>query len=73
VAGQVVQEQLAGLEPAVPRAAVHRAALKGAAAVAVREVAVREVAVPAARQVGQVGLAVTAPRGPNVRAAPSES
>jgi hypothetical protein len=36
-------------------------------------VAVREVAVPAARQVGQVGLAVTAPRGPNVRAAPSES
>ena len=24
-------------------------------------------------QVGQVGLAVTAPRGPNVRAAPSES
>ena len=65
--GQVVLE-LAGPEPAVPRAA-----LKGAAAVAVPEVAVREVAVPAARQVGQVGLAVTAPRGPNVRAAPSES
>ena len=62
--GQVVLE-LAGPEPAVPRAA-----LKGAAAVAVPEVAVREVAVPAARQ---VGLAVTAPRGPNVRAAPSES
>jgi len=76
----VVQEQLAGPEPAVHRAAVHRAALKGAAAVAVLEVAVlevavlvvavREVAVPAARQ---VGLAVTVPRGPNVRAAPSES
>ena len=66
--GQVVLE-LAGLEPAVHRAAVHRAALKGAAAVAVLEVAV-----PAARQVGQaVGLAVTMPRGPNVRAAPSES
>ena len=64
MAGQVVQEQLAGLEAAVPRAA-----LKGAAAVAVLEVAV-----PAARQVGQaVGLAVTMPRGPNVRAAPSES
>jgi hypothetical protein len=72
VAGQVVQEQLAGLEPAVPRAA-----LKGAAAVAVLVAAVL-VAVPAARQVGQavglaVGLAVTVPRGPNVRAAPSES
>ena len=62
--GQVVLE-LAG----------HREALKGAAAVAVLEVAVlevavREVAVPAARQ---VVLTVTVPRGPNVRAAPSES
>jgi len=72
VVGQVVLE-VAGPELAVRPAAVPRAALKGAAAVAVREVAVREVAVPAARQVGQVGLAVTAPRGPNVRAAPSES
>ena len=61
--GQVV------LELAGPPAAVPRAALKGAAAVAVL-VAVLEVAVPAARQVGQ---AVTMPRGPNVRAAPSES
>jgi len=74
VVGQVVLE-VAGPEQAVRPAAVPRAALKGAAAVAVpevavREVAVREVAVPAARQ---VGLAVTAPRGPNVRAAPSES
>jgi hypothetical protein len=72
VVGQGVLE-VAGPEPAVPQGAVPRAALKGAAAVAVPEVAVREVAVPAARQVGQVGLAVTAPRGPNVRAAPSES
>jgi len=72
VVGQVVLE-VAGPGQAVRPAAVPRAALKGAAAVAVREVAVREVAVPAARQVGQVGLAVTAPRGPNVRAAPSES
>ncbi len=56
--GQVVLE-LAG----------HREALKGAAAVAVLEVAV-----PAVRQVGQaVGLAMTVPRGPNVRAAPSET
>ena len=70
--GQVVLE-LAGPELAAHQGAVPRAALKGAAAVAVREVAVREVAVPAARQVGQVGQAVTAPRGPNVRAAPSES
>ncbi|MEI8319118.1 MAG: hypothetical protein WCH79_14330 [Planctomycetia bacterium] len=75
--GQVVLE-VAGPELAVRQGAVPRAALKGAAAVAVPEVAVpevavREVAVPAARQVGQVGLAVTAPRGPNVRAAPSES
>lgn len=70
--GQVVLE-VAGPELAAHPAAVPRAALKGAAAVAVPEVAVREVAVPAARQVGQVGLAVTAPRGPNVRAAPSES
>ena len=66
--GQVVLE-LAGPEPAV-----HREALKGAAAVAVLEVAVLEVAVPAVRQVGQaVGLAMTVPRGPNVRAGPSES
>ena len=76
--GQVVLE-LAGPEPAV-----HRAALKGAAAVAVLVVAVlvvavlvvavRVVAVPAARQVGQaVGLAMTVPRGPSVRAGPSES
>jgi len=72
VVGQVVLE-VAGPELAAHQGAVPRAALKGAAAVAVREVAVREVAVPAARQVGQVGLAVTAPRGPNVRAAPSES
>ena len=75
--GQVVLEvagpELAVRPAAVRPAAVPRAALKGAAAVAVPEVAVREVAVPAARQVGQVGLAVTAPRGPNVRAAPSES
>ena len=62
--GQVVLE-VAGLEPAV-----HREALKGAAAVAVLEVAVLEVAVPAVRQVGQ---AMTVPRGPNVRAAPSET
>ena len=67
--GQVV------LELAGPPAAVPRVALKGAAAVAVLEVAVlevavREVAVPAARQ---VVLTVTVPRGPNVRAAPSES
>ena len=62
--GQVVLE-LAGPEPAV-----HRAALKGAAAVVVLVVAVLVVAVPAARQ---VGLAMTVPRGPNVRAAPSES
>lgn len=62
--GQVV------LELAGPPAAVPQAALKGAVAVAVREVAVREVAVPAARQ---LGLAVTVPRGRNVRAGPSES
>ena len=62
--GQVVLE-VAGPELAVRPAAVPPADLKGAAAVAVLEVAV-----PAARQ---VGLAVTAPRGPNVRAAPSES
>jgi hypothetical protein len=74
VVGQVVLE-LAGPEPAVHRAAVHRAALKGAAAVAVLVVAVLVVAVlvvavPAARRVGQ---AVTVPRGPSVRAGPSES
>ena len=67
--GQVVLE-LAGPEPAV-----HRAALKGAAAVAVLVVAVLVVAVlvvavPAARR---GGLAVTVPRGPSVRAGPSES
>ena len=67
--GQVV------LELAGPPAAVPQAALKGAAAVAVLEVAVLVVAVlvvavPAARQVGQ---AMTVPRGPNVRAAPSET
>jgi hypothetical protein len=67
VVGQVVLE-VVGPELAAHQGAVPRAALKGAAAVAVPEVAV-----PAARQVGQVGLAVTAPRGPNVRAAPSES
>ena len=67
--GQVVLE-LAGPEPAV-----HRAALQGAAAVAVLVVAVLVVAVlvvavPAARR---GGLAVTVPRGPSVRAGPSES
>ena len=61
--GQVV------LELAGPPAAVPRVALKGAAAVAVLVVAVLVVAVPAARQVGQ---AMTVPRGPSVRAAPSE-
>ena len=72
--GQVV------LKVAGPEPAVHRAALKGAAAVAVLVVAVLVVAVlvvavlvvavPAARR---GGLAVTVPRGPSVRAGPSES
>ena len=62
--------KVAGPELAVRPAAVHRAALKGAAAVAVLVVAVPVVAVPAARRVGQ---AVTVPRGPSVRAGPSES
>ena len=67
--GQVVLER-AGPELAVRPAAVPRAALKGAAAVAVLVVAVPVVAVPVARRVGQ---AVTVPRGPSVRAGPSES
>ena len=67
--GQVVLK-VAGPELAVRPAAVPRAALKGAEAVAVLVVAVPVVAVPAARRVGQ---AVTVPRGPSVRAGPSES
>lgn len=67
--GKVVLK-VAGPELAVHQGAVPRAALKGAAAVAVLVVVVLVVVVPAARRVGQ---AVTVPRGPSVRAAPSES
>ena len=65
----------AGPEPAGPQGAVSREVLKDAVAAAGRAVAV-PVAVPVARQAGRVVLAVApeamVPRGPSVRAAPSE-